>query len=560
MKWRYIVVGSLVGFGVLSGLQGQEKCLLHFNKSFFVAGENILGQLYLPPDLAIPKSWVRVSVFLGKKKVDEFLLQNEVAGCYPIYYPLAYDHPAGMYQWIFSTADTAMADGYSSLLTTYVPIFNEFDFTDQDVRLITLDTLPENTIVNDQAYPNLNISYTLDPQTVYPRSEIALRLTINDSQGRPVKGYGSVSIRDKKLTDRTIWPGSTIVSSENIPRWTPLDTLWEIRGHMTDSRQQPYISNFIGGYLSVQDKILYPKMYDRNQFVFHLPLFEGTSAFEVMDQYSDSMIVTWEADILPQFSDTTLFYTEGIADYLRQSELRNKIYQVYTSVDAPISFLPISNRRVSYKPDRVIVFNLYEDFADLPTFFQEISTPLKFILKDKDTYIARMFNPTMGIKSFYPGSPLFIVDDQLTRDGDWVAQLPIDALEQIELYYDFEYLKQHFGNLGYNGLIKIESKTGNLNYQRDANLNTTQLSGLLPNPRNPIQQIDRTRVDEEIPILQPQIYWNPLLETTENGEIICLFNHSDDISIFEIEVVFQSISGQYARKRFIYEVINSEID
>jgi hypothetical protein len=194
---------------------------------------------------------------------------------------------------------------------------------------------------------------------------------------------------------------------------------------------------------------------------------------------------------------------------------------------------PDLNARVA--PDRVIKTDDYP-FETLPAFCKDISTPLKFIQEKNTRDKFKMNNPES--RKFYYGSPLFIVDQQVTRDVDYLSNLEFQQLDSIYLYYDNQKLTEFFGFAGFSGVVVINSKRGDLEVPNDLRIQEFSIGGLQP------EIVKHENQPSELPRLNPLLLWEPSLNTNQNGQAGFSFVQSDDISIYQIEVVAQSSDGK----------------
>ena len=206
------------------------------------------------------------------------------------------------------------------------------------------------------------------------------------------------------------------------------------------------------------------------------------------------------------------------------------------------------------QPDRFFHLNDYDKFPDLPTFFREISTPLKFRKENKRSNLtAIMFNPE--VRKFYSARPLFIIDGQLTRKSSEVTSLNIDDIEDIALYYNADNLKTQFGLMGIGGVVTITTKYKKMKDLERRNPNQVVVFGLQPIASLPgITPLDSQGKDQRPPEFRPQIYWGSNLTTNPQGKTEIVFNQSNDIGQFKIEVVVQADNGEIGWGSYVYDV------
>jgi len=245
-----------------------------------------------------------------------------------------------------------------------------------------------------------------------------------------------------------------------------------------------------------------------------------------------------------------LFHTPGIQAYTRYSRKRKNIYRLFNTLETPLSTLPDKSTQEPWVPDRRFVMREYERFSDLPTFFHEISTPLKIQAEPEGGFRVRMFNPETGSRQFYPGTPLCMIDGKLTRNGDFVATLDIDLIDTLELYYDFDKLRNTFGMLGYNGVVRITTYGASVQLPASESQYTLQVPGTLPALRSYASSPPKPGV----PALNPIVYWNAEVETDAGGGAQVQVILGDATGTLEVEWAFQDQDGNFWVEKSYIEV------
>jgi hypothetical protein len=173
---------------------------------------------------------------------------------------------------------------------------------------------------------------------------------------------------------------------------------------------------------------------------------------------------------------------------------------------------------------------------------------LKYIKGKNGSGEYKMFNPES--RRFYFGNPLFIIDGILTKDPVFLSSLNFQELDRIQLYYDNQRLSNYFGFAGFSGVVILSSKEGKLLIPEDSATQTFSVQGLQPL----LNHEPQLPTDLEIPILRPQLLWDPDLSTDSKGELELSFQQSDDIGTFQIEVMVQSENGRRGIGRLNYKV------
>lgn len=246
-------------------------------------------------------------------------------------------------------------------------------------------------------------------------------------------------------------------------------------------------------------------------------------------------------------------YTPGIIAYLEASAQRKKIFKLFDAVETPLSSQLPNLPPDTWEPDRRFILDTYDDFESLPSFFQEISTPLKFKLTKEGGYEMGMFNPEFGARSFYPGTPLVLLDDKLTRNSQFIAELDVDLIDTLDLFYYFGELKEQFGLLGHNGLVHIQTHGPGIELPPEDLYFSYQVPALLPT----LTDRQASSYTSDIPHISPRQYWNAGLEVNEEGEGKINFVQGDYPGRFLIEICVQTQNGFFGRTQSFYTVQRS---
>lgn len=519
------------------------------DKPFYLSGEKINFKLYLPPTLQ--EEGILVQAFLfgeSGQQIQEFYLQAKEKQHFVAHYPLPYDFPAGMYCLRFF-ANSLEMEAPVLLLEKYFPIFNGFD-------LDLTQTSVASSTQNDSRPPQspFKFNFQLDSIQLNPRENIEVRLQVEDSEGNMLSGQASVTVRDHKLINTKTWPGISFANGEPLSESLEMSRNILLAADTENSNGTPLYTDFSGLYTTDFGRFIYPVKRIDNHFTFSISPFTGETEVQGIDLKTTDAKLVWEDYDYSSGLDSNLFYTPGILDYIRLQSERNKIYQLFQIVESSPELLSPEPEFFELETSYVFDLTNYEAFRDFPEFLQEVITPLKLRTENDGSYYARMFDPEMNVKRLFPGPTLFIVDGRLSWDANLVASLPWEELKTLTLYCYIDELRDNYGVLGYHGIAVIDSKTGTLGSELITPPNQLNLSGLLPEPESFIFQIEQDDLSPEIPMLRPQLYWNPELNTDESRTIQFSYLQSDDISQFEIEVIFQDETGRIGWGSFVYEV------
>jgi len=519
---------------LLLGAQVQTTCMVHTDKSFYVNGETMWYQLYLPEHVEGTKVTVKVVVLDGDNQLrGYYFLASEGKTVIPAYYKIPYDANSGMYRLLI-WGRTLNSSRETIFAAVPFPVYNDLTTNPEEVNVQDASSLEASGVPqlwSDEVAVNIEV-----PDNLSPGSTAAVNVRITDRAGSPLPNTSlSLSVIDHELTGGEVLPVANVQRAYPLPR-----TRWEnnifLRGKIipvSDTVDPAGLT--VGGFLPPTQRIFYSRVDANNQFVLQFPGFYETAKVQFIS-YPERAFSIQLADALNTPAPPPLIYTEGVLKYLELSRQRKKIYQVFTTVEQPLNIPAVDIDFDFPDPDRLVEPGRYESFPDLATFFKEVVTPLRFNLgRESEKYVAKMYNPAK--REFYTGVPLFIIDDQLSRDADFIARLnPVD-IESISLFYEFDQLFNQFMFLARNGVVIIKTKTGKTQLPREGG--GADLQGLL----RPLA-FNRAHARGELPDISPLVHWSSDVVTDENGKATFTFPLTDDRSQFRIHVVGQTADGR----------------
>lgn len=547
-----IILCVVMGYGGGNFLYGQQllnaennSCLIHLDKPIYVNGETIWYKIYMPQNLRQPSGVLKMHLCDKEGKIirDHFLKLTDDGYAFG-YIPIPYTLDTDIYHLVVNTY--AQSGIKSFQLTDFpIPIYN-----DANIPTILDDDNPE--VVNNSAEPSEgvpNLKLKLDKSTYQTNEKISVNIQLTNAQNQSIRGNASISVRDKGLIDAdNLGIPNIYVFNLNLSPDTELDKNIYLQASFVDSLNRLIFSGTLVGYIPSTAQILTPETDGLGVFSLPLPDLYGNHQLQWVDAKNPSGVVK-SKQFLRIFNHTALQYSANIIQYLHYSSERKKLYQLLGGIENEIQVTPLVFSSDSIGYNRKYVIADYDPFPDLPTFFQEILTPLKARRTRKGiTY--KMLNTDTRYKSFYPDQPIFIVNDYVVTDSKVINRLNYQDVEYIEMYNEYELLISRFGALGLNGIVKIHTKQ-DLSFLEDKLTNTFDIHTL---------QIPATFPKYEdqpdyFPNIRPQVYWNPQIEIGPNGLANFSFLHSDDLGDFEIEVVVQTEEGSIFRKCVDYKVL-----
>ncbi len=544
---QYIQLLFLIVWLVNPQMGRSQHCTIHLDKPFYATGENIWFKVYLPASFENQQMTLKVSIMgTGNTIIDysyfKTLGRTSIKGTFNL--PL--DIPSSTYQVVVSGIDWA-AKKEIILVAGNIPIYNDLaPASSSKAKAIKSDGFL--SFSND-----LNINIIVDKASINHRASISVKVIVSDENGRPCRSDMSVAVSDWVLTggDKLDWPNLITTPSNDWEKIKLADSIF-IQGVTYDTLGQPMPVVLLGGYLSLVNHFAYENSSSVGDFLMALPDFYGEQPFQLVN-YLDVPI---KSEIIQRFQSTafskSLPYPETIENYLTYSRQRKKLQQLFEKENA--QNVPSLTEEISTAMDPNAVYKIseYSSFKDIPTFFRELVTPLKFRYKKKKGYTAKIFNSAQNARKFFSGPPLFIIDGIITRDANFVAELEIQNIDRIEIFNRKEKLNEYFGPIGVNGAVLIFSKKGISDYPVFDFANYYSINGL--QVKKDFIPYHPDKVDRHEPVFQPLVYWNSSLSTDEQGEASFSFFQTDDLGVFQIQVVAQDEKGRISCETFQYSV------
>ena len=530
-----------------------DKCVVHLDKSFYVTGEIVWYQLYLTQAFKAKPVAIRATV-LDKNGLVQHSSFLKTTGNTAVdgYYKIPFNLKSGNYLLQFTGINKANKQPVL-LVETQLPIYNDLEAVAKTVSNKSDLGQPAAQMENE-----LNISIQLPKKSFNAREKVTPTITVKNKAGATVAASISVSVVDWDLVGDDLMNAGNLRNGENVnPQVVSIisDKLY-LKGIAKQDKGNAHDTKVLGAYSRTEDKVLYTRTNDKGEFYLAIPEFYGDRGFQILGQQEDyEQIRINEENQLAINQVQALPTNDRIATYLGLSRQRKKIFQRYSSAESNLVTKKYSTTRKTIKPDASFITKEYEDFEFMSIFFKENLTPLRFELQDS-TYIAKMYNPKnqSAYDKFFRGKPLIIVDDIVTRNGDFLARMRMTDVETVELFYDLKKLNKQYKLFGSNGVTKITT------YDKIESLpvfeanNVITVNGLQKEATFPAfdpVQINNNRLQ---PFFRPQVYWNADLTTKKDGTANFDYFQTDDRSTFQIRVVAQSEDGAIGYQTINYTV------
>jgi len=537
---RYIHLSIIACLLFLStGLEAQtnreESIIIHLNKPIYTSGENIWYKLYFPNSFKAHNLALKLALVNEEgESLSEHYLKTDNQTFAKGYFKVPYEAPSAHYHFVILGTNKSDQEKVK-ISDIFIPIYNDLGGAENYTSLSQVPT----ALNSDQS--DLLVDLKLDTDSWNRRDQVAATVSVTDQQGRPVAASLSISIKDVNLLEMASQAATSIhripLKSANVAESLSEDIY--INGIITSQDGVPWQSSILAVYSPTEQQFFYTKSNAAGRFALKLPDLQGDRMIQFLDYQRTGLQVTLD-DNIELASSPLKTAKSDISKYLAWSQMRKKIYQLYNSLEDPLTRLAPSVQALAFESDQQFVMAHYEKFDDLSIFFNEIVTPFKLRQKGKRGYVARMFNPAQQIRTFYKGSPLFIVDGKLSRDANFIYNIPIEKIDTIDLFFESMLLKTRFGPIGNSGIVVIKTSLAELDLPAEEAANIFQIRGLQYASNNdPALELSSSQ-----PHIGPQLFWTSSAQTDAQGNYPFSFTQSDDLGNFLIEISVQDENGQ----------------
>lgn len=530
----------------------RNYCIVHTDKSFYVTGEVIWFKVYLPETLQYQRSLARVDLIDRDQEVlhTQYVKvnkQNNSNG----YYLIPYGFKPDIY---YLTVTVFNEDGNFPLNLVYHPVAIYNDLIKLDTTVTDFvdpgGAIPQNISANQ----NANLKVQVAKPTYQPRQEVTLTIKVTDKQGNPVQTNLSVSVVDDVLVNNHPKNLSNFTRGPDVGQSFLVDNEIAFRGIVkTSADNSVYETDYLGALIREEGLLRLFESYDDGTFEIDLPYFEGPRQMQLLGYFEPDLYMTLDKTIYSSgdLQPLELVYTKEILEYLELSRQRKKINQLFDQ----LAFQGLPGPRPpenKLEPDRSLDLSVFEPFESMEGFFKQVVTPLK-IKKLKDgSYDIKMVNPEN--KPFYKGVPRFMIDGRFINDPEVAVTMDMKSISRIDLFYFASNLRRQFDQFGNSGIAAIYTKEGTFLENGAGQPNIFDVHGGVP--AADFQGVSGIATDPEqnTPVFNPVIYWDPSVNTDENGEASISFFHSDDRGKFRVEAMGDGGNGVIVIEKTGYQI------
>ena len=313
-----------------------------------------------------------------------------------------------------------------------------------------------------------------------------------------------------------------------------------------------------------------------NQLVSYTAVSDENGRVErfIYDYYGSEKLIILPVDNLDLYNDMVFVpdelltrelevVTNDLATYTEENMLTSikkdfenremmKAFDVVTYTQKESSFnSSLINASTNYRPLYNTTVNLddYISFPNMTEVFREIVPYVNIILKNKK---AKLYS--LDAANNFKAPPLFFVNGTPTNNIDYVLELNPGDIESIGVINAFKNLI----NMGLNGdvgIICVNGKKGRILPEIPDENNIMAYSGYTLSKEfySPKYGEDNDE-DERLPDFRSLLYWNPDVNTSENGMASVEFYTSDEIGSFEVNIQGITRDGKPITKKSSVDV------
>lgn len=548
---RFCLALVLLFFSVIAASAQSEQVYVHFDKPCYVVGEQVWYKVYFLNEQVASKL-IHVDWFdpRGQLLLQQKLSVQEGSSFGDVTIPL--DWQEGNYHFRAYT-QSMLNYGNALVFSRDIAIYNDFE-KETAVENIQYKE-PENCI------GDLEIEVLSNVKNYQKRESVTVQIRARDAAQNRVAADLSVAVAALDLVPlaepvsicdaKSEYENQTYTESSN--KYRP-ETKLTVRGRVTDPENQATVqSKFLVVFIPEQQRLINIESDKEGKFEFELESFYGDQNLQFfnLNPYQNRTPKVDLYTILPELptvqSRPVLKRNVEVLRYLELSQKRRKIEALFDQevIEWPDAPTP---KVKQLTPDKNFDMRDFESMTDVGEFMDEIVVTTR-ILRKNNTRSLRLFREDTKQRASI--APWYLVDGYLTDKEAAVLNIPLAEVDSIALFVTEKSVKQQFNPLFLKGgVIAVYTKNQNPPAFIMETNNRVPFQGLYY-PK-PFKAAVNGKNNE--PNFQPLLYWNPNLQTDENGSVQFSFPTNDIIGKFKIEVEGQSSDKAVGRSEYIFEI------
>jgi len=534
MKCNFIKSCFLLLFFFSASTSAESQVLVHLDKPYYVSGETVWYKSYFNSNVS-DKGTVSVKIVNSDQKLihQSFVEINNdaVSG----YFKIPFDIPSDNYT-IVLTGKTPLAEDVR-MAEVLLPIYN--DISSGKLEKNSLTSPYANTGVESA----LKISISVDGNAT-AGDNVGATISISDANGNPVKADCSVSIVDQEMIG--YGEGVGIAQSTIDNNYNELTPELFYEGTLYDDGGKAIQASIIGAYSPFDKSFAFTKSASDGKFTLPREKFEGQRTIQFVGYQSEHPVIMTKLEQSVDLNTTpgSLHYNDAIESYLEKSRMRKKINQYFKIKDKTQFIVQGGEEEAEFDLQASYNVDEYQDFEIMAEFAKNLMMPLRFNGK-RGERTAQVINPKSQKKANYylNGDPLFIIDGKLTRNADFVGNLPQTEVLDLGIIFDSRKLREQFNVMGNSGVVVINTAGRAETLPEADERNIFTVNGLQQDVNYPVGYNISAEIKDK-PIFDPQLYWNPTVMTDGQGKARISYVQSNDRSTYRIVVVARTSDGR----------------
>ncbi|MCB0688365.1 MAG: hypothetical protein KDC53_17625 [Saprospiraceae bacterium] len=517
---------SLFALWIFGGSLSAQTTTCHLDRPFYFPGQNLHYAFF--SDLLVRDSClIGVQFYAGQEEVSmHYALIKEGHG--EGYFPLSFDVSPGEYFLQFTAFEAKDGDPLV-LLTTPVTVLTDGELLDSNFKIAIF--------AEDHFKDEIGIQVN---KTISKRERMDIIVTVPSGKEGDIV---SIAIRDKEL-----YPVGTTI------RVNPLTGSEDSRSNFLDfipmTGERKILSNEINdkAFLFVCNpedvQFRFNWVNPDGSFFIKMTPFYGEKDLYFIDNGKNSIDVSL-TDKLPLVKQQVKYSTSQLlVPIVEANRTRKKIYQLFSNVEESINEDASSRSQNIPEPDMNIDVQDFSVRGKLVDLLKEIITPFKFRKENDGRYTIKVLYQLFDLKYFYDSDPVFIVNGMVTRDFNFIANLPLQDIKRLKIYADLKTLRDlKLVDVGGVGIVEMVDPLFALS--ENQRLPHRLVQGL----QRPINYPVESNIQSKNPLLKSLLFWMPNASLDSAGQYHFSVPVSDDISTFEIEVLHPQL-GLTGRQDF----------
>ena len=436
-------------------------------------------------------------------------------------------------------------------------------------------------IFKTNSLPEIKVNVTKSQAVYNTRSDVEMRIAVNDLLGNPLQGSFAISILNQRLFNSKSlgYPiEHYMYVTSDVPDLIETDTagaldVWLItqknkrlawkeilEGNLEVTNSFKRLVQYTGRVVNAENgqpltDSTHMSVYLQKSMMGYEVLTRKDGHFDLdflFDFWDDDAIfytlentkgrklnakVLWDNDtssnplLSPMIEGET---ANGYADFANRKRMLDKSYNFYGKSESRVAASVSQDPNFDFEDELTGVdFTVnVEDYVVFPTMEELIREVVPSLQhrRVKGNSVVRVILPDGAIPK---EDPLLIIDGIMTKNTDYFLQLKPSELISIKIVRTPGKLNR-FGTMGLNGIVLVNSK--GIDHQRLKRENTLiDVKGInRPTPFRIPAHADIS--DQRTPDFRSTLYWSPYVVTNSRGEGVVNFSASDDVGNFLIHV------------------------